>query len=102
GSALGMCGAGDERQRGDEPYAHDFHGLLPSATRSLPQRSIARVARLAMDYTASTATTPGTALMAPAIWGETLKRPGSCTSTAAPGSSRSRNCASPSEKTTAS
>ena len=26
--------------------------------------------------TASTATTPGTALMAPAIWGETLKRPG--------------------------
>src|SRR5947209_9329241 len=45
GSALGMCGAGDERQRGDEPYAHEFHGLLPSTTRSLPQRSIARVAR---------------------------------------------------------
>ena len=32
-------------------------------------------------YSASTATTPGTALIAPAICGETLKRPGSFTST---------------------
>ena len=36
------------------------------------------------DYTASTATTPATALMAPAICGETLKRPGSFTSTSVP------------------
>src|SRR5580692_6605862 len=38
-------------------------------------------------HTASTATTPGTALMAPAICGETLKRPGSLTSTSVPRSS---------------
>src|SRR6266436_4045881 len=95
GSAVGMRGAGDERQRGGEPYAHDFHGLLPSATRSLPQQSIARVARLAMDYTASTATTPGTALMAPAISGETLKRPGSFTSTSVPSPSISTSATSP-------
>ena len=35
-------------------------------------------------YSASTVTTPDTALMAPAICGETLKRPGSFTSTSLP------------------
>jgi len=43
-SAVGMRRAGDERHRSDEPHAYDFHDLLPSATRSLPQPSIARVA----------------------------------------------------------
>ena len=44
------------------------------------------LASLAMttDYNASTVTTPATALMAPAICGETLKRPGSLTSTSLP------------------
>src|ERR1700687_2142641 len=39
-------------------------------------------------YIASTATTPGTAFMAPAICGESLKRPGSFTSTSTPSSSK--------------
>src|SRR5712691_3891575 len=47
-------------------------------------------------YTASTATTPGTALMAPAICGETLKRPGSLTSTSVPWPSISTSATSPS------
>ena len=38
-------------------------------------------------HSASTVTTPDTALMAPAIWGETLKRPGSFTSTSLPSDS---------------
>src|SRR5712691_3977296 len=48
------------------------------------------------NYTASTATTPGTALMAPAICGETLKRPGSLTSTSVPCPSISTSATSPS------
>src|SRR6516165_722904 len=47
-SAVGMRRVGEERHRGDEPHAYDFHDLLPSATRSLPQPSIASVARLAI------------------------------------------------------
>src|ERR1700687_4489122 len=48
------------------------------------------------DYTASTATTPATALMAPAICGETLKRPGNFTSTSVPSPSSSTRATSPS------
>src|SRR5262249_32832586 len=77
-------GAGDERHYGAKPRDHDFHVVLQRAARSLPSPSGARVARRPTDYTASTPTTPGTALMAPAIWGETLKRPGSFTSTSVP------------------
>src|SRR5262249_38499042 len=94
-SAVGMRRVGDERHRGGEPHDHVFHIVLPSATRSLPSPSSARVARLPMDYPASTATTPGTALMAPAIWGETLKRPGSFTSTSVPSPSISPSATSP-------
>src|SRR5262245_36765319 len=54
-----------------------------------------RVARILEDYTASTATTPGTALMAPAICGETLKRPGSLTSTSVPSFSSNMIATSP-------
>src|SRR5262249_524666 len=94
-TVLGLCRAGGERHRGGEPHDHDFHIVLPSATRSLPSPSSARVARLPMDYPASTAPPPGTALMAPAIWGETLKRPGSFTSTSVPSPSISTSATSP-------
>ena len=47
-------------------------------------------------YTSCTSSTPGTALMAPAICGETLKRPGSFTSTSAPPPSCSTMLISPS------
>src|SRR5262249_17050789 len=85
----------EERHRGGEPHDHGFHIVLPSATRSLPLPPSARVARLPIDYTASTATTPGTALIAPAIWGETLKRPASFTSTSVPSPSISTSATSP-------
>jgi len=48
------------------------------------------------SYNASTVTTPVTALMAPAICGDTLKRPGSLTSTSLPSPSKSTMETSPS------
>jgi hypothetical protein len=53
-------------------------------------------ARADARHSASTVTTPATALMAPAICGETLKRPGSLTSTSLPFCSISTMLTSPS------
>ena len=65
---------------------HGLGALLSRKTTAGPIR----------DYTASTITTPGTALIAPAICGETLKRPGSFTSTSVPSASMSTSATSPS------
>src|SRR4051812_26092369 len=61
-----------------------------------PQRF--QAAPVQLDQTSCTSTTPGTALMAPAICGETLNRPGNFTSTSVAGSSSSTMLTSPSTR----
>src|SRR5262249_51593978 len=67
----------------------------------LPGVEALSLCRLTADYSASTATTPGTALIAPAICGETLKRPGSFTSTSVPSRNSRTTDTSPSDLSTA-
>ena len=62
-----------------------YREARPGATTG-DRAKTAVTAGLAMTdpYSVSTVTTPETALMAPAIWGEILKRPGSLISTSLP------------------